>query len=263
MNEQRAPGGIGWTRPWGRPGYTANPIRGCLHGCEWRMPDGTIARCYAGDLARGLAKAAYPHGFEHLSFHPEELGEISKRKTPSGIFIDSMSDMYGQKVPAGWISEVATTIHENPQHEIFSLTKNFFRLKEFSPMPANQWVGISSPPTFMFGKELSLDRQRTWFKKAMENLMNCECHIRWVSFEPLSIELSDIICSFPPLDWAVIGAASNGPRTFQPDREALAKMLAVLKCPIYFKENLDRKLAFEVAGSWRQEFPSESLIRQP
>ena len=33
--------GISWTD------FTWNPVRGCLHECQWRMPDGEIAICYA------------------------------------------------------------------------------------------------------------------------------------------------------------------------------------------------------------------------
>src|SRR5690349_11553761 len=45
---------------------TRNATGGCIHGCQWQMPDGTVATCYAKDVAEnGVAKKAYPHGFEH------------------------------------------------------------------------------------------------------------------------------------------------------------------------------------------------------
>ena len=47
-------------------GYTWNPVGGCLHKCEWQMPDGNIATCYAKDIAERFT-AAYPNGFEHLA----------------------------------------------------------------------------------------------------------------------------------------------------------------------------------------------------
>lgn len=40
---------------------TRNPTGGCLHQCRWEMPDGTIAICYAENLAEhGVAKKGYP-----------------------------------------------------------------------------------------------------------------------------------------------------------------------------------------------------------
>jgi protein gp37 len=37
--------GIEWTD------YTWNPIKGGFHACQWEMPDGSIANCYAEDVA--------------------------------------------------------------------------------------------------------------------------------------------------------------------------------------------------------------------
>jgi protein gp37 len=253
MNEQKPPGGIEWTRVWSRRGYTSNPVKGCPHECRWLMPDGSIAKCYAKSTAEGVARGAYPYGFEHVSFHPEELEAITRHRAPAGIFIDSMSDLFSQQVKPEWIAAVLATIRDNPRHIFFSLTKNAPRLIDFSPFPNNLWVGISSPPTFMFGRELTDDQQRTWYKRALEILDGCEASVRWTSIEPASIDLSEILASNAWLDWAVVGAASNGSRTFQPDRLVLANILRALKCPVFFKGNLDPK----TVEQWREEFPPE------
>lgn len=257
MNKQLAPGGIEWTRIAGRPGYTANPVRGCLHGCQWRMPDGKIAICYAKAVVDRFALKAYPNGFADLYFDERELGAIHNLKEPAGIFICSMSDLFGQKVPVAWIESVLAVIYEHPQHIFFSLTKNSRRLMEFD-LPKNLLVGISAPPSFMFGKELKAEAQFTWFRKALENLNGCNAATKWVSLEPLMpgyIGLLKDAASW--LDWAVIGAASDGNRTHQPDYSTLHFALEHLnagKVPVFFKGNLDRELA-EKFGRWRQEFP--------
>src|SRR4051812_26954397 len=108
MNLQKPPFGIEWTRVQLKngdvlPGYTANPVRGCKHQCRWRMPDGNIAICYAEETAEGIAKRAYPKGFSELQWHPEALTEIEKHTESCGIFIDSMSDLFGAQVPDEWI----------------------------------------------------------------------------------------------------------------------------------------------------------------
>jgi protein gp37 len=169
-----------------------------------------------------------------------------------------MSDMFGQKVKAEWIDATLAMIRECPRHIFFSLTKNPSRLKHFSPFPGNLWVGMSSPPSFMFGKELSVQQQRVWFAKGLRELAKIDASVRWVSLEPLSIDLSDILLANREIiNWAVIGAASDGPRTFQPDKLVLHNTLRALTCPVFFKGNLDRKLADEIAGRWREEFPPE------
>jgi hypothetical protein len=45
-----------------------------------------------------------------------------------------------------------------------------------------------------------------------------------------------------PLDWAVIGAASNGPKYFQPDPAHVNNAHEILdrwKCPVFHKGNLE------------------------
>ena len=50
---------------------TFSPLSGCRHDCRWRIPDGTVAVCYAEDLAeRGVAKSKYPQGFKHHYWRP-------------------------------------------------------------------------------------------------------------------------------------------------------------------------------------------------
>lgn len=257
MNLQKPPNGIEWTRVNGRPGYTANPIRGCMHRCQWEMPDGKIATCYAKEVAEGIAKNAYPNGFESLSFHEAELQAIAKTKEPSGIFIDSMSDLFGAQVRDYWISEVLDCIEANPRHIFLSLTKNPPRLKGFD-FPENLWVGISAPPSFMFGNRLTEDQQFAWLERGLGCLADANCGTRWISIEPLSFDLAPHLVQFgKSLDWAVIGAASNGRKTHQPDKEHFRMALyAMGGRPVFFKGNLSKALADEVAGGWRADFPT-------
>src|SRR2546430_3943423 len=59
------------------------------------MPDGSVAECYAKTLAEsGVAKAAYPHGFEHHYWRPEALRSLTAGDEPLLIFCDSMSDLF-------------------------------------------------------------------------------------------------------------------------------------------------------------------------
>lgn len=88
MNKQKAPGGIEWTRikrsidgnAVELPGYTWNPTAGCFHGCTWKMPDGSIAECYAKTVAERLATRTYDKGFEnHYILKVHDLWFVSKR----------------------------------------------------------------------------------------------------------------------------------------------------------------------------------------
>lgn len=244
--------GIEWTHILGEgTGYTANPVRGCRHGCRWKMPDGVIVDCYAETQRDRLdGKGA----FKSVTFHPEVLADIVRHKTPAGIFIDSMSDLMGNSVEDDWICKVIETMEACPQHRFFVLTKNPGRLTHFV-WPDNVLVGLSAPPTFMYGKELSLSQQTAWFFNGMRWLRECRAKTKWVSLEPLCAQIAACLADADTfLDWAVIGAGSDGRRYYQPNENLFANALGALKCPVFYKGNLSRELAAR-HGGWREEFP--------
>lgn len=236
--------------------YTLNVMGGCQHGCRWEMPDGSVAICYAELVATRVAQAHYPHGFEHHYWHPERLGEPGKVSEPSRIFIDSMADLFGRWVPAEHIQAVMDMCCQFEQHTFISLTKNAPRLLGARDFPANLWLGVSSPPDQMFGQALSGASQRKMLRRSLDILARFPNRVTWMSFEPLSWDVSDIVAEFPDaLDWAVIGAASNGAKTYQPETTHVERLLEVLdsrKIPVFFKGNLKNSPA---AQPWREEFP--------
>lgn len=261
MNKQSKPNGgrgIEWTHTWGvYQGYTANPIRGCKHACEWRMPDGNVAVCYAKTIAENLAPVAYPKGFAHVQdLDMKEIDAINRLKGNAGIFIDSMSDLMGVGVPDASIEAVIDCMRFNPQHVFYVLTKNPPRLANFA-WPENAWIGVSAPPTFMFGKELSAEQQIRWYDRALEVLGEVNVPIRWTSIEPLSFDVAPLIEKhWNNLEWAVIGAASNGKQTFQPDEKLFKKAwVAMAGKPVFLKGNIDHDMAMRVMGKWCEEWP--------
>lgn len=249
--------GIEWTHVPGYVAFTANPIRGCQHRCKWRMPDGTEVPCYAKTNAEnGPAKRHYPGGFEQISFHPEVLDEIRAVKKPAAIFIDSMSDLFGSGVKTEWTEAVLQLAADCPQHLLQILTKNPTRLPSFD-FPSNTWIGVSAPPTSMFGKTLTLAQQKVWYNKALASLGRCNAQVKWTSIEPLSWDVSPVIRRhYRTLSWAVVGAATNGALSYQPDKEVFKRTLTeLIGIPVFFKGNLDRQLVDQIAGDWREEFP--------
>lgn len=255
-NKENPRGGIEWCHFYGDlTGYTANPVRGCQHGCEWEMPDGTKVICYAEAFADRLNGKGF---FKNITFHPDVLDKVRRHAKPSGIFIDSMSDLFGQRVERGWIEQVIETMRACPQHVFFTLTKNPKRLLEFE-FPQNVLVGMSAPPTFMYGKRMPVGVQRTWFSKGMEWLLESRASKVWVSLEPLTVDLTSVLHRHqdnPKFVWAVIGAGSDGSRTHQPDEGLFRRTLAELqKQSVFFKGNIDTGMAQRVAGGWLSAFP--------
>lgn len=147
MNKQNEHGsrGIEWTD------YTWNPVGGCGHGCEWVMPDGSIASCYAKTVAERVAMTAYPQGFAHHYYREKRLADPARKADPARIFLDSMSDLMeahnpdaGTGVPDETVTAVFDACRAAHWHAFQLLTKNAPRLRKFD-IPANVWVGVSAP----------------------------------------------------------------------------------------------------------------------
>src|SRR5690606_32994885 len=109
---------IEWTE------MTWNPTTGCNKvsaGCKF---------CYAEVMTRrlhamGLEK--YSDGFE-LRTHPEVLDIPYSWKSPKIVFVNSMSDLFHEKVPLEFIQRVFNVMNDNPQHIFQVLTKRSERL---------------------------------------------------------------------------------------------------------------------------------------
>ena len=235
--------GIEWTD------FTWNPVGGCQHGCRWQMPDGTIAECYAETVAERMAQHVYKHGFEYHYWNPHLLSEPLKLKTSSKIFLDSMSDLMGHWVPDEQVRQVLDVCRQARWHTFQLLTKNAPKLKQFE-FPDNIWVGVSAPPSIMFGKRLSEAQQSRMLKTMLEVLQHVNVPVRWMSIEPLSFDIASLL-EGSNLKWAVIGAATNGARAYQPRPEWVRNVLEVLDkqgTKVFFKGNLKWT-------PWREDFP--------
>jgi protein gp37 len=253
--------GIEWTD------LTAGAIGGCLHDCKWNIGQ-EIASCYAKVLAEsGVAKRGYPRGFEAHYWRPNVLKDL-KTSTVEFVFVDSMADMFGRWVPDEQVITVLDTLREASWKTFQSLTKAAKRLLKFTDwMPPNLWVGVSSPPDHFMGRELTVEQKTRYMHVALETLAEVKArtgNIVWMSFEPLSHDISGIVAAYPGvLDWAIIGAASNGRRYIQPraaDVDALLDVLDAQGVGTFFKGNIrpllqDWDFGTPTKNRWREDFP--------
>ena len=228
--------GIDWLRP---NGYTWNVLSGCKHLCEWRMADGKVIPCYAKTIAEGLAKRAYPYGFEHIYWHPERLKEPLEEKTPAKIFLDSQGDFAANGVERWQQNTILDTAKHASWHTFISLTKNpkgYLGLD----FPKNIWVGFSTPPDFFFGHELTMRQKVRKLEVDLETMKQIKASVKFFSGEPLSWDIAPHMkdCG---LHWGIIGAASDGPKKHQPNPAHVSKLIDTLqdqRIKIYMKENL-------------------------
>lgn len=251
--------GIEWVRnPDGSPGYTWNPITGCLG------PNGTpenpkrCSYCYAHKLAKGRLKSQYlgippfpddltpslrvPHTDRLDPFVPRfwrhRLKEPFWHKKPCTIFVCSMGELFNKYYPASWFGNILQTFYGCPQHTFLVLTKNPAQ-EECTSLPRNVWFGVT------------INEREDWLRLAIAEY--CEAGKKFISFEPL---LDDIMDNprihLSAFDWVIIGSQT---KPYEPPErewvEGIVDSADRLGIPVFLKNNLKPLLGDNLI----QEFP--------
>ncbi len=244
---------IEWAQnPDGTPGYTWNPITGCLKGCEY---------CYARKLANGRLKSRMlanyniaDKGFSMIGGKPCTLAgmgylyekqfadpfypriwpdrvnddvrvEAAAIHRSRGVFVCSLGDLFGMGIPADWTAWILEFIRVHPFWRFYLLTKQPQNLAKWSPFPDNCWVGVSVTN----GKMLD---------DAGYYLEQVQAKVKYISFEPL---LERIVPYFgkPGINWVIIGAQTKP--TILPKVEWVREIADVADqsgVPMFLKDSL-------------------------
>ena len=175
---------INWTQ------LTWNPVSGCdkvSEGCKY---------CYALTLAeRYRSTPAFPNGFE-LTIRPHKLREPFRLKEPSLIFVNSMSDLFWERIPDDYRHQIIDVIEATPQHQYQVLTKRPEAMLAFSKkrkLPANFWAGTTV-------ESLRVSQRA-------EIIKQIDVPIRFISAEPLLSPLTRNVLS--DLQWVITGGESG------------------------------------------------------
>lgn len=178
---------IEWTE------HTWNPVTGCTKlspGCK---------HCYAETMARRLTAMGapgYENGFE-LTLHPERLDQPRRRKAPTTYFVNSMSDLFHERVPDRFIEQVLEVCAETPQHTYQVLTKRGERLPEFFATrrcPSNVWLGVSV-------------EDRKYGVPRIAHLQKVNAAVRFLSVEPLLEDVGKL--NLAGIHWVIVGGESG------------------------------------------------------
>lgn len=173
---------------------TWNPVTGCTkvsQGCK---------HCYAERLAKRLKRMGVPryaNGFQ-LTLHEDLVDLPRKWKRPLMIFVNSMSDLFHERVPEEFIRRVFRTMNECPWHTFQVLTKRSSRLRELAPKlewTANIWIGVS------------VENERVLHR--IEDLCAVPAQVRFLSCEPLLGPLPNL--PLEGIHWVIVGGES-GPK---------------------------------------------------
>ena len=155
---------------------TWNPVVGCSKvsaGCQ---------HCYAEALTRRFHRPGFqpwtaPHAVHNVALHPERLDRPRHWRRPRRVFVNSMSDLFHERVPDVFLAQVWAVMADTPHHTYQVLTKRPERMRDWvcrlapDPLP-NVWLGTS------------VEQQR-WVDVRVGALLETPAAIRFLSCEPL------------------------------------------------------------------------------
>ena len=251
---------IEWVKnPDGTPGFTWNPITGCLNHVNGLCKGGGFP-CYAYRLATTRLKDRYcankytapivgnillPNlGFVEMNpfyprFWPERL-KWHRLYSPNfgrGIFVCDMSDVFGIGIPEEWTWRVLEYINTEFEERFYLLTKQPQNLIKFSPFPDNCWVGVTATNCSMFAE-------------AYWQLKRVKAKVKYLSLEPMLDfnKLPEILTQShflyfwlidSGINWLIIGAQTK-PSVY-PKIEWVQEIVEAadkVGIPVFLKDNL-------------------------
>ncbi len=199
---------IEWTQATWNPVAGCTPVSpGCLNCYAARMalrlermPNGTGEK-YAGTAGR--ARDGRPVFTGRINLDEESLELPLSWRLPRTIFVNSMSDLFHEDVPAEYVARVFDVMKRCPQHTFQVLTKRPERaltLAPTLPWPRNIWMGTSV-------------EMRKYYQR-IRLLQRIPATTRFLSCEPLLGPLPRL--PLRGIHWVIVGGESGpGARPMQ------------------------------------------------
>ena len=172
-----------------------------MRGCTKISPG--CLHCYAETFAerfRGVASHPFEFGFD-LRLVPEKLGDPIRWATSRMIFVNSMSDLFHEKVPDDYIVSVARVMVAANWHTYQILTKRADRMLNllngklrFAAEQHHIWWGVS------------VENRRHGLLR-VDRLRKSPAKVRFLSIEPLLEHLGPI--NLEGINWVIVGGESG------------------------------------------------------
>lgn len=229
---------------------TWNPVRGCTKispGC---------AHCYAETFAerfRGVPNHPYEQGFD-LKLVPEKLLEPFRWGRSRRVFVNSMSDLFHERVSDQYVLAVAKVMRWANWHTYQVLTKRAERLE--SLLSGKELADLREQSHIWWGVSVE---DRKFGVPRIDRLRQCRVAVRFLSVEPLLEDLGTI--DLTGIHWVIVGGES-GRRARHMSHEWVINILRQCRAynvPFFFKQwggwNKKRS-GRELDGSVYNEYPT-------
>jgi protein gp37 len=251
---------------------TWNPVTGCTkvsEGCD---------HCYAERITNRFGG---PGAFDTVVLHPDRLDAPLRWRKPRRVFVNSMSDLFHDDVPRGFIVEVFAVMAARQAHTFQVLTKRPGRMASLLrdhdfPLDIARTVFDRKTRDRLWEKDAPSDwpLPNVWLGTSVENqkwadvrvpkLLETPAAVRLLSCEPLlgPVDLGRRItrgvpwsalggshmADLPGVDWVIVGGESGpGARPMHPEwARSLRDQCVAAGVPFFFKQ-------------WGEWAPSDSL----
>jgi protein gp37 len=176
---------------------TWNPVRGCTKvspGCKF---------CYAETFAerfRGVPGHPFGQGFD-LRLVPEKLEQPLRWRRPRKVFVNSMSDLFHERVPAAYIALVGDVMRRAHWHIFQVLTKRHARMRD---LLSGDLRWMADLPNVAYGVSVE---DRAYGLPRIDALRATPARIRFLSIEPLLEDLGKF--DLRHIDWVIVGGESG------------------------------------------------------
>jgi protein gp37 len=137
----------------------------------------------------------YANGFR-VTAHLHLLEMPLHWKQPRMIFVNSMSDLFHQDIPFGFVMQIFDVMRRASQHQFQVLTKRSQRLLHLSSKltwPENVWMGVTV--------------ETADYLCRIDHLRQTPAAVKFISFEPLLGRIPDLDLS--GIDWVIVGGESG------------------------------------------------------
>ena len=202
-----------------------NPVTGCTKvspGCKF---------CYAERVTERWGREK----FTDVRLHADRLDAPLLWRKPRRVFVNSMSDLFHERVPTRFLAEVFDVIAASPHHVFQVLTKRPERMRVAVEEEIPYYAGMKMPGDTALSTSLEVGAwplPNLWAGVSVEDqprtsridwLLKTPAAVRFLSIEPL-LEPVDIrkwlvipkglsgylTVTEKPINWVIVGGESGG-----------------------------------------------------
>jgi protein gp37 len=144
---------------------------------------------------KAMGNKRYVNGFK-VTLHDDLVDLPKSWQRPRRIFVNSMSDLFHEKIPLSFVERIFQAIADTPRHTFQVLTKRAERMAELAPhlvWPDNLWMGV----TVESGKYIN----------RIDLLREVPAAVRFLSIEPMIGVVGKM--DLQGIDWVIVGGESG------------------------------------------------------